>query len=205
MRSCSWPASALDGTTATTVRDGVRAIRSRPPSRHAARRAVPAVGAGRLCRGVRGDGDLQHLVRGRRRRSPLRDFAVGRARARADELWKTTCFERSSAKTARRPIASINFAPSGEWAAYDFDRPPRRHGERRSPRPALTSGIEAQSASGGVSDATFVARRWPEVGRLGLTAVIEERTAPKAIGRSRITRRPARLPRSRLLHRSRSA
>lgn len=44
-----------------------------------------------------------------------------RASARADELWRHTCFEaflRSPGETCYR---ELNFSPSGEWAAYRFD------------------------------------------------------------------------------------
>ena len=40
--------------------------------------------------------------------------------ARADELWRTTCLEAFVRRSGGEPYREWNFAPSGEWAAYDF-------------------------------------------------------------------------------------
>ena len=39
---------------------------------------------------------------------------------RTDELWKTTCFEAFLRPEGEAGYTEYNFAPSGEWAAYDF-------------------------------------------------------------------------------------
>jgi len=39
---------------------------------------------------------------------------------RADDLWKTTCFEAFLRVPGTEAYREWNFAPSGEWAAYDF-------------------------------------------------------------------------------------
>jgi len=39
---------------------------------------------------------------------------------RADELWKTTCFEAFLRPVGEAIYREWNFAPSGQWAAYDF-------------------------------------------------------------------------------------
>ena len=39
---------------------------------------------------------------------------------RADELWKTTCFEAFLRAEGDEGYREWNFAPSGQWAAYDF-------------------------------------------------------------------------------------
>ena len=39
---------------------------------------------------------------------------------RTDELWKTTCFEAFLRPEGETGYTEYNFAPSGEWAAYDF-------------------------------------------------------------------------------------
>jgi hypothetical protein len=39
---------------------------------------------------------------------------------RADSLWKTTCFEAFLRPLGETGYREWNFAPSGEWAAYDF-------------------------------------------------------------------------------------
>jgi len=40
--------------------------------------------------------------------------------ARADQLWRTTCFEAFLRIPGADAYREWNFAPSGEWAAYDF-------------------------------------------------------------------------------------
>lgn len=39
---------------------------------------------------------------------------------RRDELWKTTCFEAFLRAQGGETYREWNFAPSGDWAAYDF-------------------------------------------------------------------------------------
>ena len=52
-----------------------------------------------------------------------------RVSAFADELWQHTCFELFYRRQAPDPYCELNFSPSGEWAAYAFDR--YRAGMRR--------------------------------------------------------------------------
>jgi hypothetical protein len=98
------------------------------------------------------------------------------AAARADELWRHTCFE-----AFVRPAATgeayyeLNFAPSTQWAAYGFDGyrsgmrvaaevgAPRIEVERAPERFALQAAFELAALPFG---------RW----RLGLAAVIEDTT-----------------------------
>ena len=40
--------------------------------------------------------------------------------SRKDELWKATCFEAFLRPLAQDRYTEWNFAPSGDWAAYDF-------------------------------------------------------------------------------------
>ena len=42
------------------------------------------------------------------------------AEGRADELWRTTCFEAFLRAEGEEAYREWNFAPSGQWAAYDF-------------------------------------------------------------------------------------
>jgi hypothetical protein len=39
---------------------------------------------------------------------------------RTDDLWKTTCFEAFVRPLGGQAYTEWNFAPSGDWAAYDF-------------------------------------------------------------------------------------
>ncbi len=54
--------------------------------------------------------------------SPAERFVIppGAEPARADELWRTTCFEVFLGEADADNYREWNFAPSGEWAAYDF-------------------------------------------------------------------------------------
>jgi hypothetical protein len=44
------------------------------------------------------------------------------ARGRADGLWRHTCFEAFVAPARGSAYIELNFSPSGQWAAYAFDR-----------------------------------------------------------------------------------
>ncbi len=50
---------------------------------------------------------------------------------RRDELWRTTCFECFLRQEGQAPYREWNFAPSGDWAAYDFTA--TREGMRPAP------------------------------------------------------------------------
>src|SRR5207253_6068780 len=39
---------------------------------------------------------------------------------RADDLWQTTCFEAFLRRPGEESYREWNFAPSGQWAAYDL-------------------------------------------------------------------------------------
>ena len=47
---------------------------------------------------------------------------AGPAEGRAPELWKTTCFEAFLRAKGEEAYREWNFAPTGNWAAYDFKR-----------------------------------------------------------------------------------
>ncbi len=56
-------------------------------------------------------------------RAPLARFAVpppSDSPARRDELWQSTCFECFLKEDGQEAYREWNFAPSGDWAAYDF-------------------------------------------------------------------------------------
>ncbi len=54
--------------------------------------------------------------------APAERFVIPTASepARADGLWRTTCFEAFLGEAGAGSYREWNFAPSGEWAAYDF-------------------------------------------------------------------------------------
>ncbi len=100
---------------------------------------------------------------------------VAGAPARADGLWRHTCFEAFAARAGAPGYVEFNYAPSGAWAAYAFD------GYRQAaPSPQLVAPVirawrgegrlelAAQTGPGG----------WPAGARLevGLAAVLELRS-----------------------------
>jgi hypothetical protein len=96
------------------------------------------------------------------------------ARERADELWRHTCFEAFIRVAPVGAYYELNFAPSTQWAAYQFS------GYRTGMRVATEIGapkIEVRSAPESYTlqvsldlDEASPTSRW----RLGLSAVIEE-------------------------------
>ncbi|HTH29271.1 MAG TPA: DOMON-like domain-containing protein [Sphingobium sp.] len=44
------------------------------------------------------------------------------AQERADELWRTTCFELFLSRPGIEGYLELNFSPSSRWAAYGFER-----------------------------------------------------------------------------------
>lgn len=97
------------------------------------------------------------------------------ASARADELWRHTCFEAFVRAGSGLAYSEFNFAPSTQWAAYRFDGyrsgmtaaaeipAPQIETKTEAGRYALTASLELPG------DGTW---------HLGLSAIIEE-----AIGR----------------------
>ncbi|MDX1488606.1 MAG: DOMON-like domain-containing protein [Acidiferrobacterales bacterium] len=96
---------------------------------------------------------------------------------RADLLWQHTCFEAFIALKGGRAYYELNFAPSGEWAAYAF----RRYREEVPlPMDDLAPKITTRRTEGGLEVDVLVgldrlADTAPRAKlRLALAAVIEE-------------------------------
>ncbi|MBV9993952.1 MAG: DOMON-like domain-containing protein [Caulobacteraceae bacterium] len=96
--------------------------------------------------------------------------------ARADELWKSTCFEAFLRPSEGEAYFEFNFAPSRRWAAYRFDgyrggmtlaevAAPVIEPQAAADGYALKAGLDLGALRGASPGA-----RW----RLGLSAVIEE-------------------------------
>jgi hypothetical protein len=96
---------------------------------------------------------------------------------RADELWRTTCFEAFFAASDGDEYREWNFAPHGNWAAYDFSgyREGMERAEVRSP-PYIRMEDNFTWWAVGATIAVEAAREW----RLGLSAVIEEKDGTKS-------------------------
>ena len=105
------------------------------------------------------------------------------AAARADELWRNTCFEAFVRTSPGAGYYELNFAPSTQWAAYRFS------GYRSGMRVATEISaprIETQSSPECYMLRAFLALDRlpglpPDAGwRLGLSAVIEETSGRKS-------------------------
>ena len=99
------------------------------------------------------------------------------ASARADELWRRTCFEAFLRGPSGEAYLELNLAPSTQWAAYRFDgyrrgmaraelgAPPRIETTREDGRFELRAVVDLGQAAAGPGEGVW---------RLGLSAVIEE-------------------------------
>ncbi|WP_374405698.1 DOMON-like domain-containing protein [Pelagerythrobacter sp.] len=94
-------------------------------------------------------------------------------RGRADELWRTTCFELFLRPEGSTGYCEINLSPSERWAAYDFTRYRTGISERPFPRePDCTMRTGSAMA---IFDATVPRAGLPRSDcAAGLCAVIEE-------------------------------
>ena len=95
---------------------------------------------------------------------------------RQDELWKTTCFEAFLQVEGSGAYREWNFAPSGDWAAYDFT------GYREGMAPADVAEPYVRMEDNftwwalGATIAVDAERLW----HLGLSAVLEEKDGTKS-------------------------
>ena len=97
-------------------------------------------------------------------------------RRRADELWRTTCFELFCGDGPS--YAEFNFAPSEAWAAYDFDG--YREGMRDRPvSPQPTISWRGGRSSLAILDVAIPRAAIPS-GALAISAVIEEEGGAKS-------------------------
>lgn len=96
---------------------------------------------------------------------------------RADGLWQTTCFEAFVGVEGEEGYREWNFAPTGNWAAYDFSGY-REGGDRadvgRPPYIRMEDNFTWWTV--GATIATDATRML----RLGLSAVLEERNGTKS-------------------------
>ena len=96
---------------------------------------------------------------------------------RADRLWETTCFEAFVKADEGDAYREWNFAPSGNWAAYDFSSYREGMAEAEidaSPYIRLEDNFTWWSL--GATIAVESDRAW----QLGLSAVLEERDGTKS-------------------------
>ena len=90
---------------------------------------------------------------------------------RADGLWRTTCFEAFLKADGEEAYREWNFAPSGDWAAYDFSAYREDMAESEvgaAPYIRLEDNLTWWTL--GATIAVEADRKW----HLGLSAVLEE-------------------------------
>jgi len=131
---------------------------------------VAAMGAGTLRFEYRLAGNLANVA------------IPGRAPARrAERLWERTCFEAFVAPTAAAGYCELNFSPSTEWAAYEFDG--YRLGMRplEPGAPPTVAVVEAGNelrVTASMELPALARAPWPW--RVGLTAVVEDRAGERS-------------------------
>ena len=94
-------------------------------------------------------------------------------KGRADDLWRTTCFELFLKPTGGESYCEFNLSPSERWNAYDFER--YRGGMSERPMPREPECIMRQGSSFAIFDAAIPIGGVPDGEcAMGLSAVIEE-------------------------------
>lgn len=96
--------------------------------------------------------------------------------ARANELWMTTCFEAFLREEGQEAYREWNFAPSGNWAAYDFTGYRLGMVEADVTEPYIRMEDNFTWLALGATIAVPADRIW----QLGLSAVIEEQDGTKS-------------------------
>jgi hypothetical protein len=94
-------------------------------------------------------------------------------KGRADDLWKTTCFEAFLQPQGGTAYVELNLSPSERWNAYDFVAYREGMAERPFPREPDCSLRMGQAMA--IFDAAIPVSALPPLPwRYGLTAVLEE-------------------------------
>jgi hypothetical protein len=96
---------------------------------------------------------------------------------RAEGLWQTTCFEAFVRSEGEEAYSEWNFAPSGDWAAYDFSsyREGMAEAEVTAP-PYIRMEDNLTWWAVGATISIAADRRW----LLGVSAVLEEQDGTKS-------------------------
>lgn len=112
--------------------------------------------------------------------APMERFVIPEAAepVRADELWRTTCFEAFFRDSDTDAYREWNFAPSGNWAAYDFTayREGACQADVDSP-PYIRTEDNFTWWALGATIAVDAEIPW----HLGLSAVLEEKNGTKSL------------------------
>ena len=97
---------------------------------------------------------------------------------RADNLWRTTCFEAFLRPVNCASYLELNFSPSGRWAAYDFSA--YRAGMVQLALPAAPRVTRTQTSGRLTVEILLSLEFGPGPYALGLAAVIEEKSGGKS-------------------------
>lgn len=110
--------------------------------------------------------------------APASRFVIPEPREpeRAEDLWHTTCFEAFLRVPGASSYREWNFAPSGEWAAYDFA------GQREGREDAQTDApyIRVEDNFTWWALGATIAVPADSVFALGLSAILEEHDGTKS-------------------------
>ena len=109
--------------------------------------------------------------------APAQRFVIPHAEepSREDGLWQTTCFE-AFLRGDGDAYREWNFAPSGDWAAYDFSAYRERAADPDVAQPYIRMEDNMTWWAVGATIATDAGQEW----RLGLSAVLEEKDGTKS-------------------------
>lgn len=111
--------------------------------------------------------------------APAEEFVISQSEApgRRDGLWETTCFEIFLREEEAQAYREWNFAPSGDWAAYDFSdqREGMTPAEIGAP-PYIRLEDNLTWWTLGATIAVDADRQW----EFGLSAVLEESDGTKS-------------------------
>ena len=100
-------------------------------------------------------------------------------KGRADELWRTTCFEAFFRPVGLESYFELNLSPSERWNAYDFDG--YREGMRERPFPHEPECTIRVGSTFAIFDAAIPLAGLPDQDcAMGLSAILEERGGTKS-------------------------
>jgi hypothetical protein len=110
--------------------------------------------------------------------APMERFVVPQAAepGRREGLWETTCFEAFLRPPGEEGYREWNFAPSADWAAYDFTshREGRTDADVGAPYVRVEDNLRWWAL--GATIAVDAATPW----QLGLSAILEEKDSTKS-------------------------
>ena len=110
--------------------------------------------------------------------SPASKFVIPAATdsGRGEDLWQATCFEAFLRAEGHEPYREWNFAPSTQWAAYDFERYRNGRSEADVAAPYIRTEDNLTWWGLGATIAVPSDHAW----QLGLSALLEETDGTKS-------------------------